>query len=437
MQRNMKWAAVILTIAAGMGWLLMGNSKPKNNVYTDQQPPAERALAKVSNAPVTSADVTSKIELLGKPFKKAPYANNVWDLQLYRGKIYMGHGNSSNLGVSPNAGPIPVIYFDTATPKFVTQPVTNRNPGIVPSTKMVVDEEQIDIYKVLDDKLYIPGNDSDGEQWDKGNFYRLDGDVWTKYRNLPLGVHVYDLASYQGKLFAALGTEQKPTVLISHDQGESWQIFATINTFGFRAYTLFELKGKLYASGMMYPANQIWGDKTNILEINEKLEKKDVVIYGSKMLPGLTYQTGTVPYNKIGKNINFNNKLLYIAGGVFNDGQLLPKSLSVMTDINQASRVILPDTQALPTDLLLREGKVYVLTYTRKSANLYINRVYQSTDLITWNEILRFNQDTYAKSFEEHEGDFYFGLGTDPDVLSTSSGKLLRVNRNDIPVNSN
>ncbi|WP_269057027.1 hypothetical protein, partial [Paenibacillus tundrae] len=63
--------------------------------------------------------------------------------------------------------------------------------------------------------------------------------------------------------------------------------------------------------------------------------------------------------------------------------------------------------------------------------------VYQSTDLNTWNEILRFNQDTYAKSFEEHEGDFYFGLGTDPDVLSTSSGKLLRVNRNDIPVNSN
>lgn len=437
MQRHTKWTAVILTIVAGMSWMLMGNSKPKNATSTSQPPAAERGLAKVSNARINSADVTSKIELLGRPFTKTPYANNVWDMQLYNGKIYLGHGNSSNLGVAPNSGPIPVIYYDTANAKFKTQSVTNSNPGILPSTKMYVDEEQIDIYRVLNDKLYIPGNDSDSEKWELGNFYRLDGEVWTKYRNLPLGVHVYDLASYQGKMFAALGTESKPTILISHNGGETWQKYATINTFGFRAYTMFHLNGKLYASGMMYPANKIWNDKTNILEINEKLEKRDVVIYGSKMLPGLTYQTGTIPYNKIGKNVNFNNKLLYIAGGVFNDGQLLPKSLNVMTDINQARRVNLPDAKALPTDVLLRDGKVYVLTYTRQSANLYINRVYQSTDLTTWNEILRFNQDTYAKSFEENEGDFYFGLGTDPDVLSTSSGKLLRVNRSDIPVNAN
>jgi hypothetical protein len=49
MQRNTKWAAVILTLVAGMGWLLMGNSKPKNTVT--EQPTAERMLAKVSNCP--------------------------------------------------------------------------------------------------------------------------------------------------------------------------------------------------------------------------------------------------------------------------------------------------------------------------------------------------------------------------------------------------
>lgn len=436
MHNNTKWAALILTIVASVGWMLTGSAKPKSGDKPERKPPVERAMAKVSNVPINSADVTSKIELLGRPFAKTPYANNVWDMQLYRDKIYLGHGNSSNMGVAPNSGPIPVIYFDTATSSFNRQAVSNSNPGIVPSTKMVVDEEQIDIYKVLDDKLYIPGNDSDGEQWNFGNFYRLDGDVWTKYRNLPLGVHVYDLALYQGKMFAALGTEDKPTILISHDMGVSWQKFANINTFGLRAYTLFELGGKLYASGMMYPANKIWNDKTNFLEINANLEKKDVVIYGNKILPGLTYQQGTVPYNKIGKNVNFDNKLVYIAGGVFNDGQLLPKSLNVMTAINQARRVVLPDTKALPTDLLLRNGKVYVLTYTFQNKNLYINRVYQTTDLINWHEILRFSQDTYAKSFEEHEGDFYFGLGTDPDVVSPSSGKILRVHRNDIPVNS-
>ncbi|WP_434751398.1 hypothetical protein [Paenibacillus amylolyticus] len=437
MQRKVTWTAIVLALVAGAGWVLMGNSKPKPNPPSTRPAATERGSVQVSNVPIQSVDVTNKLDLLGKPFKKAPYANNVWDMQLYNGKIYLGHGNSSNTGPAQNAGPIPVVYYDAANAKFETQAVTNNNPSVVPSTKMYVDEEQIDIYKVLNGKLYIPGNDSDGESWDWGNFYRLNGEVWTKYRNLPKGVHVYDLAYYKGKLFAALGTETKPTVLISHNEGESWQHFATINSLGFRAYTLFEIKGKLYAAAMMYPANKIWNDKTNILEINERLEKREVAIYGSKMLPGLTYQQGTIPYNKIGKNINFNNKLVYIAGGVFNDGQLLPKSLNVMTDINQVRRVDLPDPNALPTDLLVRNDKVYVLTYTRKQANLYLSRVYQSTDLTTWSEILRFTQDTYAKSFEEHDGDFYFGLGTDPDVMSTSSGKLLRVNRDDIPVNSN
>nr|WP_145402535.1 hypothetical protein [Paenibacillus xylanexedens] len=437
MQSKVRWTAIALALAAGAGWMFMGSAKHKTAAPAAGPVSSEQGKVHVSSAPLQSADVTNKLELLDRPFNKSPYANNVWDMQLYKGRIYLGHGNSSNLGPAQNAGPIPVIYYDAASAAFQTQTVTNSNPSILPQAKKFVDEEQIDVYKVLNGKLYIPGNDSDGESWDFGNFYRLDGEVWTKYRNLPLGVHVYDMAYYQGKLFAALGTEKKPIVLISHDDGESWQQFATVKGMGARVYTMFQINGKLYASTMMYPANNIWGDKGYLLEINERLEKRDVVVYGSKILPGLMYQQGTTPYNKIGKNVNFNDKLVYIVGSVFNDSQIMPKSLNVMTDINQARRVMLPDPNALPTDLLVRDDKVYVLTYTKKQTSLYISRVYQSNDLNTWNEILRFTQDTYAKSFEEYGGDFYFGLGTDPDVLSPSSGKLLRVKRENIPANSN
>ena len=74
-----------------------------------------------------------------------------------------------------------------------------------------------------------------------------------------------------------------------------------------------------------------------------------------------------------------------------------------------------------------------MLTYTRKQANVYVSRVYQTNDLTTWNEILRFTQDTYAKSFEELDGDFYFGLGTDrmyyPLFWKDIAGKSSRYSR--------
>lgn len=60
-------------------------------------------------AALAAVDVSSSITVLGSPFKKAAYARNVWDMQLFGGKIYLGHGNSSNNAPSPNAGPVQSI----------------------------------------------------------------------------------------------------------------------------------------------------------------------------------------------------------------------------------------------------------------------------------------------------------------------------------------
>ncbi|WP_340021396.1 hypothetical protein MHI24_20575 [Paenibacillus sp. FSL K6-1096] len=57
-----------------------------------------------AQAAAAAPDVSSSITVLGSPFQKAAYARNVWDMQLFGGKIYLGHGNSSNYAPSPNAG---------------------------------------------------------------------------------------------------------------------------------------------------------------------------------------------------------------------------------------------------------------------------------------------------------------------------------------------
>ena len=64
--------------------------------------------------------------------KKMLYAKNIWDMQLYNNKIYLGAGNSSNFGAAKNAGRVPVICYDLKMGNFYQD--------------YTVAEEQIDIY---------------------------------------------------------------------------------------------------------------------------------------------------------------------------------------------------------------------------------------------------------------------------------------------------
>lgn len=97
-----------------------------------------------------STDVTANVEVLGEPFKgrwfgRWTYARNVWDMQVYDGRIYLGCGNSSNEGPATNTGPVPVICFDPRRSEFVCE-----------ATLL---EEQIDRYCVTD------GRSVNDHQW--------------------------------------------------------------------------------------------------------------------------------------------------------------------------------------------------------------------------------------------------------------------------------
>ena len=185
----------------------------------------------------TSTNVSSRLITLGKPMNKATYARNVWDMQLFDGRIYIGYGNSSNMQPSPNAGPIPIISYDPTSNQFINE--------------FTVDEEQINIFKILNGKLYIPGHDA-RDNWDYGNFYVLDNNKWHKIRSIPNASHVFDLAYFKGNLYSANGTEKVNSgeVMVSKDMGLTWA--SQIPTSGFStvsgmADTIFEFDSRLYA----------------------------------------------------------------------------------------------------------------------------------------------------------------------------------------------
>ncbi|MEK3712827.1 hypothetical protein [Paenibacillus sp. FSL R7-0333] len=191
---------------------------------------------------------------------------------------------------------------------------------------------------------------------------------WDQYMNIPGGIHVYDMACYQGKLYAALGASGGPLIYVSADRGNSWTRFGTVSQYGImRAYTLFGLGDTLYASSAT-------------------------------------------------------------------DHQSIPQGLfSAGAGFQNTRKELLPNSSVMPIDILDRGETVYVLGYAKEASGQYTNYVYRkSTSAFTsgggdWSEVFRFIRDAFARSFEESGGDFYFGLGSDADVIPASTGTILKL----------
>ena len=68
----------------------------------------------LANVVQPTSDVTSSIQKIGNPFlDKSVYGRNVWDMQLFNGRIYMGHGDTNS-----NVGPIPIWSYQPLSKGF-------------------------------------------------------------------------------------------------------------------------------------------------------------------------------------------------------------------------------------------------------------------------------------------------------------------------------
>jgi hypothetical protein len=131
-------------------------------------------------------------------------------LQVFDGRLWFGYGDSAkNLG---SVTPVEFRYFSRKSARVIAdgQGAAQRSPSDT-------GEEQIEPFRVCFGQLCQPGVDSnsDDETWTQakgpahvieGNFFSLvdttDGPVWQKYRSIPGGEHVHDLAEYQNAIYA-------------------------------------------------------------------------------------------------------------------------------------------------------------------------------------------------------------------------------------------
>jgi len=174
---------------------------------------------------------------LGNPVAGEPYtARHIWDLQVWRGRVYLGYGDWIG-----NSGPLDIWYYTPAVGCFVSETVYVS--ATLPAARL--NEEAIHRYVVIDGDLYIPGTDPK-DSWEWGNFYRNDGSGWGQYRTILNGVHTFDLAGYNDDLFAAIGTDGTEPLLRSSNEGLTWTVAISEGSDIFFT-NLYELDGMLFA----------------------------------------------------------------------------------------------------------------------------------------------------------------------------------------------
>ncbi len=338
---------------------------------------------------------------------KGPFARNPWDMTYFAGRLYIGQGNSDNQD-SPdlNAGPMKIVSLQPGTPGF-------RYEGY--DTSDTLPEEQIDTIKVIDGELYILSHDTRGSDSVRNLYKRTAAsETWTQYQStMPQlgtawGVHCYDACGFEGKLFVggqAIGS--------SPDGGRTWTGIARTP----RVTALFTIGGTLYAADY-FPGFGIreYNPATNEFPFRSDLQSNHWVWF----VPGIQGPAPDKSSAKIVRPVSIGPYALYLAGYSSSDHQTRTTDVYLARSLKADAYDVVRTTPAdeRPWDLLARGNTAYLLTSTKTgsgAAERFVVSIWQGTaDLTGWTRIWTSPPlATFARSFEEADGDFYLGLGTD------------------------
>lgn len=331
-------------------------------------------------------------ELVGSPlaayYPNAHMARNLWDLQAWQGRLYLGNGDSAL-----NTGPAPVVYYDLGTGQF-------GDEGTVP-------DEAIDHFAILNETTLAAPGDDDRFNDNVANWYTREAGGWTLHHNLPAGLHTFDLHTYAGQLFASYATADHAPLLSSSDNGATW---LSQDTNNWSADAFFELGGSLYVQ--TFPDTEQPGPYSNWYRYD--LASGQWVPAPGEMFPGA--DLGYVPEMR-NNPVLWQGALVYVGSYTANvDGF----GLWTATALGQARPIALPGAarvRAVRLATVQGTPAVVALAATRQADGSYRNAVYRSTDLATWTELFYFpttptaGATLFARSFEYANGAFYFGLG--------------------------
>ncbi len=350
-------------------------------------------------SPCSAQPVLSTPQNLGRPVsgKTAVYARNVWDMTVFENKIYIGIGCSS-----PNSGDTPVITLNPATSAYTTE--------------FVVQEEQIDRYEIVNGSLYIPGHDYTAPP-QFSQVYKKTGATWGVLGQIQSMALLFSLVEFGGKLYTSGGNwSGNFSVFASANNGATWQGVGDSRFYrpdgtliagnGARHWLLMPLAGQLYSFRYSY----INGTPQQFGKLNQTTGQFEPYFLPSSVFaPGITGQVDRFRY----RNPLYLSDGSALVQGVVNDDGFgwSPLALYHVTDMVAGGVQPVPVPEGVVFDHVLRGNTIYLCAWNATNKHNIVYALDATNLSAAPREVLRFVAPTFARSFEEVNGDFYFGLG--------------------------
>ncbi|MBE6609695.1 MAG: hypothetical protein E7634_03395 [Ruminococcaceae bacterium] len=318
-------------------------------------------------------------------YEKGSPALYIYDMEIYDGKLYIGDGD-----YSANTGPVKVMAYDIAAGSWYVS-------GTLP-------DEAVTRFAYIDGQLVIPGTDpTDG--WEYGNYYVLNGGEWETVRKIPGGIHNFDMAEFDGMIFAAVGVDAgKYPVACSKDGGQTFELLTlrkdgkpidTSNVQLNRCHNFITLGDTLYVTYRTY----IDGGRDIIFELYEYNPVKHCFDFTTDLI-GKIFVRDIAVADFILDSAVFKD-VSYMATGY----------LEYSKDMKEYVPLRFPDDDTV-WDVCVNEDELYVLGSYKKEDGTYRITVWDNEkgEPNTFKKTLWFEYDVPAVSFAVDGNDFYFGM---------------------------
>lgn len=344
-------------------------------------------------------------EELGIPsaenYEKGSPALYIYDMEIYNGKLYIGDGDYSE-----NTGPVKVMAYDLAAESWSVS-------GTLP-------DEAVTRFAYLGGQLVIPGTDP-MDDWSYGNYYVLNDGTWETVRNIPNGIHNFDMTEFDGMIFAAVGVDAgKYPVACSKDGGKTFELLTLrkdgnpIDTSDVqlnRCHNFITLGDTLYVTYRTY----IDGGRDVVFELYEYNPVKHCFDFTTSLLGKIFVRDFSTPDFILDSEVF--NGVAFMATGY----------LEYSKDMQEYFPLRFPDDDIV-WDVCVSEDKLYVLGALKKEDGTYRISVWQNEngEPNVFKKTLWFDYEIPAVSFAIEGKDFYFGMsnGMEPHE---KNGTVLKV----------